>query len=193
MKPPNMDTQRDVEETDQLLHSQREAITTLERKKERKKTHETTKYGYTKRRRGNRPAPSSPNRGDLCARKKERKKERKKWRKKKEKRMKPPNMDTQRDVKETDQFPLPQREAITMLERKKDRKTHEATKYGYTKGCQGNRPAPSSPKRGDHYATKKERKKERKEDAWNHQIWIHKETSRKPTSSLFSKQRWSLC
>ena len=151
MKPPNMDTQRDVKETDQLPLLQREVITMLERKKERK-THETTKYGYTKRCRGNRPAPSSQKRGDHYARKKERKKE---------KRMKPPNMDTQRDVMETDQLPLHQRGVITILERKKERKTHETTKYGYTKRRQGNRQAPSSPKRGDHYARKKERKRRR--------------------------------
>ena len=147
--------------------------------------------------------------------------------------MKPPNMDTQRDVEETDQLPLPQREVINMLERKKERKkerkTHETTKYGYTERRRGNRPAPSSTKRGDHYARKKkrkkerrmkppnmdtqgdvdetdqlplpqrevitmlERKKERKKDEWNHQIWIHKETTRNPTSSLFPKESWSLC
>ena len=42
--------------------------------------------------------------------------------------MKPPNMDTQRDVKETDQLPLLQREVITMLERKKVRKKERRMK-----------------------------------------------------------------
>ena len=42
--------------------------------------------------------------------------------------MKPRNMDTPRDVEETDQLPLPQREMITMLERKKERKKERRMK-----------------------------------------------------------------